>query len=431
MESDASLLLKVRLRSNLLNAWLRVRANGMQSDSARTRREIEIFSKDSELNLNRLYRKLQRGKFAFSKAIGVPLQRAGKSPRPIVIASVEDRIVQRALLNVVQKIESVSRYVKSPTSFGGIEKRGVPQAIDDIVRKIQEGGYSYYARSDIINFFQGIPKETVSNKLRELIGEHPRFLQFVRKAMDVEIRNLDELGTYWTLFPSRSVGVAQGGCLSPLLGNVLLHDFDIQLNGRGIACFRYIDDFIILGKDRSSVMKAYKSAQAILEKHELSSHAPAPGSSKASAGLISDGFEFLGCRIIPGLISPSAKSRQRLLEKVRTRFEQSKRYLSICEHVKRHDLSFVRTMLDVNYSVLNWGNQYSFCNDRVSLVELQKEVNALVRDYLNFFRATIKVTNETQLFRSMGMHLLLDSNSKPIKWQLPMKPTNQSAEPST
>lgn len=431
MESDASLLLKVRLRSNLLRAWLRVRANGMQSESARTRREVEVFADEAELNLSRLYRKLQRGKFAFSKAIGVPLQRPGKSPRPIVIASVEDRIVQRSILNVVQKIESVSQYVKLPTSFGGIERRGVPQAIEYLIRRIQEDGFSYYARSDILNFFQGIPKDTVIQKLRDLIGEHPAFLKFIREAMDVELRNLDELGAHWSLFPSRSIGVAQGGCLSPLLGNMLLHDFDIQLNGRGIACFRYIDDFIILGKDRTSVMKAYKSAHALLAKHGLSAHEPEPGSTKASAGTISDGFEFLGCKVIPGLISPNSKSRQRLLQNIRSRFDQSKRYLRICEQARRHDLSFVKTMLDVNYSLLNWGNQYSFCNDKTALATLQTEVNALVYDYLSFFRATVRTTNETQLFRSLGMHLLLESNSKPIKWHLPASPSHQSGAPKT
>lgn len=418
VENDAELLLKVRARANLRAAWSRVRANGLQSPSARTRREVGVFGDDEERNLSRLYRKLQQGSFRFDRSIGVPIRRQGKTPRPIVISVVQDRIVQRCILNVLQGITTLSNYVKIETSFGGIEDRSVRKAIQSIVSVSQRDGFTHYARSDISNFFQGIPKDVVIDKIKQLIGDHPEFIRLVRSAMDVELRNVDELGAGARHFPSRSVGVAQGGCLSPLLGNILLHDFDLQLNGRGIVCFRYIDDFILMGKDKASITKAFFSAREMLSKYGLSAHEPKPGSNKASAGLIRDGFEFLGCRIVPGLISPNQKSRQRLLESIRSRFEQSKVYIQRCAHLKhsRNDLSFSRTMFDVNNSLFSWGNQYSFCNDRISIAALQKDVNALVYDYLAFFRATIRTTEERRLFRALGMHLLCESKFAPILW---------------
>lgn len=418
VENDSDLLLKVRARANLRAAWSRVRANGLQSSSARTRREVGVFGDDEERNLSRLYRKLQQGKFEFDKSIGVPIRRPGKTPRPIVISAVQDRIVQRCILNVLQGITALSSYVKIETSFGGIEERSVRKAIQRIVSVSQREGFTHYARSDISNFFQGIPKDVVIDKIKRLIGDHSEFLGLVRSAMDVELRNIDELGASARHFPSRSIGVAQGGCLSPLLGNILLHDFDLKLNGRGIVCFRYIDDFILMGQDRTSITKAFHSARAMQAKYGLSAHEPKPGSNKASAGLICDGFEFLGCRIVPGLISPNQKSRQRLLENIRSRFEQSKVYIQRCDQLKhaRHDLSFSRTMFDVNNSLFSWGNQYSFCNDRISMAALQKDVNALVYDYLAFFRETIRTTEEQRLFRGLGMHLLLESKFDPILW---------------
>lgn len=427
VENDAELLLRVRERANLRAAWSRVRANGLQSSSARTRREVGIFGSDEERNLSRLYRKLQQGKFEFEKAIGVPIRRPGKTPRPIVISAVQDRIVQRCILNVLQSIPALADYVKIETSFGGIEERSVRKAIQSIVSASQRDGYTYYARSDISNFFQGIPKDVVIGKIRTLIGDHPEFLRFVRSAMDVELRNIAELGAGARHFPSRSIGVVQGGCLSPLLGNILLHDFDMQLNGRGVVCFCYIDDFILMGKDKASITKAFHSARTMLSKYGLCVHEPKIGSSKASAGLIRDGFEFLGCRIVPGLISPNQKSRQRLLANIRSRFEQSKTYIQKCDQLNyaRHDLSFSRTMFDVNNSLFSWGNQYSFCNDRISMAALQKDVNALVYDYLAFFRATIRTTEERRLFRALGMHLLLESKSAPILWAGVSPDTNQ------
>lgn len=418
MESDANLLLKIRSRTKLLKAWLSVRANGLQSLSLRTKAEVKAFEGNADRNLRRLYDKLLHGKFTFGKSLGVPIPRPGKLARPIVISSVEDRVVQRSTLNVLQQITAVSDYIKVPTSFGGIAERGVPEAIQSLVAKIKTDQLEYYARSDVENFFQGIPKDIVIEKLRSLIGDAPLFLDFVKAAMTVELRNLKDLGPYASLFPSPSIGVAQGGCLSPLLGNILLHDFDRMLNERGIVCFRYIDDFILLGKSRHSVMKAFKSARNLLAQYGLAAHEPHEGNDKANAGLIKDGFEFLGCKVIPGLITPNRKSRTRLLQNITDRFGRSKHYLQNYNYRSEHELSFLKTMTDVSNILRGWGSQYSFCNDKATLENLQKAVGSAVSDYLTFFRAHIRTTDEKKMFHAIGMHWLLESSSRfePIKW---------------
>lgn len=416
MYSDETLLKKVRSRSSLAKAWTRIRDNGRQSESKRTNDEIEFFAKKADLNLDRLYRSLLDGDFTFSKSQGIPLKRPGKTARPIVISSVKDRIVQRSILNVLQGIPAVWEYINVPTSFGGLEDRGTKHAFTTLVNRIKSENLQYFAKSDIKDFFRGIPKEIVISKIKKLIGDHPKFLEFLRSAVDVELENIERLGTLASLFPSRSIGVAQGCSLSPLFGNILLHDFDIQLNGRGIVCLRYIDDFIILGRDPSSVRSAYRHALQHLQQYGLSAHDPTPRGDKASEGKISSGFEFLGCKIVPGLIAPNEKSKLRLLSNIRSRVDQSKRYLTHCHKLKHSSLSFSKTIVDINWRILNWANQYSFCNDNQSFDLVQREINGIVYEYLMFFRSAVRASNEIELFRGIGLSFLIDRNHDPIKW---------------
>ena len=69
-------------------------------------------------------------------------------------------------------------------------------------------------------------------------------------------------------------GVAQGSCLSPLLGNILLSDFDERLNSEDILCLRYIDDFLILGPNRKSVESKLKLGNKILSGYNLEAYLP-------------------------------------------------------------------------------------------------------------------------------------------------------------
>jgi len=66
------------------------------------------------------------------------------------------------------------------------------------------------------------------------------------------------------MFPTGADGVAQGCPLSALAGNIVLEAFDTAMNGRGITCIRYIDDFVLMGKTRHAVDMAMRSAEALL-----------------------------------------------------------------------------------------------------------------------------------------------------------------------
>jgi hypothetical protein len=91
----------VRARRSLYKAWRHVRDNGLHSPSNETRNAILEFDQEAPRNLERIGRQLARHGFRFEPQTGY-VQKKGKKKRPIVIAAVKNRVVQRSMLDVLQ-----------------------------------------------------------------------------------------------------------------------------------------------------------------------------------------------------------------------------------------------------------------------------------------------------------------------------------------
>jgi len=111
---------KTHSRKTLRAAWRVVYSNGISSDKEGTRRQVKEFSVGIESHLERIYRQLKKGKFQFPPSEGILILRKGKQPRPLVRSPIPSRIVQRAVLEVLQSEAALEPYYKNPTSFGGI-----------------------------------------------------------------------------------------------------------------------------------------------------------------------------------------------------------------------------------------------------------------------------------------------------------------------
>lgn len=410
---------KVFSRGTLRTAWQAVYSSGTSSDKQETKKQVEEFSRDIESHLETIYRQLLKGKFKFLPAQGILIPRKGKRPRPIVKSPIPARIVQRAILEVLQSDPAIEPYYKNPASFGGIrgKRLGVPGAVRAVYKAIKSDRAKFYIKSDIDAFFTKIPRSTVLTKISSVIPD-TKFQSLLEKATHVELDKLASLGASATFFPSYEIGVAQGCCLSPLLGNILLETFDRELNGRGVTCIRYIDDFIILGPNSHKVEAAFRSALRILATNGLSAYDPKLASDKADMGEVRNGFEFLGCNIRPGMISPASKSRQRIIDLIKAALDQSQTLMNHPHELMRADLSAVATLANVNNILQGWGNQYAFCNDREVLKMLDLAINGMIENYWRAVtRRYVKFTAEkdmNSLRHLLGVHLLVDSKFNPI-----------------
>jgi RNA-directed DNA polymerase len=398
---------KLRTGVVLNSAWRRVRENGISSSSRDTRDEILRFDADAPRLLRRIQTDLRRGKFEFDPQIGILKVRRGKRPRPLVLGTVRNRIVQRALLDLLQEQPAVKSILQTPTSFGGIGGRGRDDAIQT-ARGAIEGGATHFLRSDIREFFTRIPREVVFRSLEALVPDI-EFLEFARRASETELANLSKLGPDASFFPLYEVGVAQGCCLSPLIGNLLLADFDASLNGRGVTCLRYIDDLLLLGPGQRNVAKAFESAQSILLRLGLDAYVPEPGSDKAKAGLTKAGFDFLGCSINPGFIQPSRDARERLLLRVRTLLRNSKRALrTVAAGGSVGRMRFVQTLDELNKVIKGWGQSYSFCNSAQTMADLDAKIDEEIAGLFSAYQMLIRGASSATRRRLLGVQLLND-----------------------
>ena len=402
-------------KGNLRRAWQDVRSNRFASDSRESREEVKAFDKEAENGIERIYRALLHKRFRFQPVRGVTLPRTGKKPRAIIVAPVPDRIVLRSLLLVLQDQASVTKTLSNPYSFGGVPNKGVRDAIEAACRAVKSGA-KYYLKSDISNFFPSIRREDALDKLR--LGLPDSTIDtFLDEATRVELENLSKLTMAdQKLFPSENLGVGQGCCLSPLLGNVLLKDFDLGMNSFGVACFRYVDDFLILGPDFHTVWEAFELAQTELADLGMKTYHPDDGSGKASHGPTSKGFEYLGCVVSPGFVQPSRQSRQKLLEKIAKLFDRSSAYFrGISGGLEpAFDASLVGTLSQVHQLVYAWGHQYSFCNCEALFRALDKKIDKLIARYIRAYDTFKHGGNPQAVRRLLGAHLLADSKSDPI-----------------
>ncbi len=431
MPSD--LIKAVRKLDNLERAWRVIQQNGRSSKSPSVRLELERFAEDAPHNLRSLKGQLGSGRFKFGKAKGIPIPKrdakgstTGKI-RPIVLAPVESRIVQRATLNVLVEIEALKPYVATPYSFGGIrstrqrseqgrrdEVSAVPAAIRAVLHEI-EAGARFVATADIRAFFTRISKDYVLQVISSAIGDDHEFLGFLRSAVDVELENLALLKEKAAEFPTEEIGVAQGNSISPLMGNIALAAFDRAMNEGDCRCIRYIDDFIIMAPTVKAANARLRQAVTLLS--HLGMELSPEKSSKGGAS-VDNGFDFLGITICPGLIRPSLKAQKRFIDSVAgivTASQQAMIGIKNGQPLDR-DRSLLATLKRIDGTVDGWGKHYWFCNDGQLFASLDQRISAQISSLLGGYRSVREATPTAEHMSLLGLSELAKVKREPFTY---------------
>ena len=283
-----------------------------------------------------------------------------------------------------------------------------------LIWEATDAGAYYFVRSDIEGFFTKIPRAEVLSFIARFISDS-EFLDLVGRATDTRLANLDQLGDEALLFPIKENGVAQGSPLSPLIGNILLRGFDRVMNGRGISCIRYIDDFLLLGPNEKAAKKAFRNAQDVLRGMGLRAYDP--GSEKADAGRVEDGFDFLGCSISPGLIQPSRSARQKIVSEIDSILVEGSRATSACPNGPPKFMPrqrYAQTLDRLDRVILGWGHAYAFCNGRQSFDGIDRAVDAKVDAFRHRTDVMLSRASAAESRRILGVQLLADIPIAPL-----------------
>ncbi len=405
---------RVRSTKVLVDAWHAIRRNAETSQTASTKQAAKDFGQDLPQNIGRLQRRLRKG-YQFAKAYGAtPPKGGGKAgKRPIVVAPLEDRIIQRAILNVLQDAADapgVQRVLATRTSIGGIRGRGV----DDAIALFDEccmNGAKFVAGSDISGFFTRIPRQVVSDYVRRDTSDDA-FVDLLDRALTVELSNAASLSDEdRKLFPTGNDGVAQGCPLSALAGNIVLEAFDRQMNtpGRGITCIRYIDDFILIGQSKAQVSKAMRSAKDHLAALGMDIYDPVTDPHKAFIGAIGDPHVFLGYEIVPGEYRPSQRARDVLIGRIEALLKDGRKSISRAvdgKHLSQQDRCYAQTIAAVDNTVRGWRGSYGAALCSKTFARLDREVERRLNDFDQFFRSRTANASPSVRRRALGVHLL-------------------------
>ncbi len=178
----------------------------------------------------------------------------GKGVRMLGIPTVLDRLIQQALLQVLQPAFDPTF---SDHSFGFRPRRSAHQALDRAKEHIA-AGHRWVVDMDLEKFFDCVNHDVLMSRLARRI-EDKRILRLIRRYLQA---GMMEGG----IVSQRSEGTPQGGPLSPLLSNVLLDEWDKELEQRGHRFVRYADDCNIYVRSRRAGERVLDSTERFLKK---------------------------------------------------------------------------------------------------------------------------------------------------------------------
>jgi RNA-directed DNA polymerase len=236
------------------------------------------------------------------RRVHIPKPGRPNETRPLGIPTVRDRVVQRAIVSVIEPILDHQFHERS---FGFRQGHGAHDALRIVEQKIQEG-YVYVVDADLKGYFDTIPKDRLLKLIKEHISDS-RMLNLIKLFLDQSI--LEELRE-WTPI----AGVPQGAVLSPVLSNLYLNPLDHEMAEHGFEMVRYADDFVVLCRSEFEAEVALQVITEWVEQAGLTLHPTktkiVDSRSKSFAFL---GYSFRGDKIYPRRES-LAKMKARIKE---------------------------------------------------------------------------------------------------------------------
>ena len=205
-------------------------------------------------NERRILAQLRSGSYKPSHYKTVFIRKSKGGYRRLEIPTTMDRMLQRAVLQVIEPIFDPGF---SPFSYGYRPQRNAQQAVLKAQSYIHQG-YNYVVSIDLEDCFGSI--------------DHKLLLQKVGgKLEDMAVTSLTQRyvknsSVSKGRLQKRTRGVCQGGPLSPLLANILLDDLDKELEDRGHRFVRYADDFNIFVRSKAAGERVMRRTSAFLEK---------------------------------------------------------------------------------------------------------------------------------------------------------------------
>jgi RNA-directed DNA polymerase len=258
-------------------AWEKVEANnGSGGIDGET---IDSYRYHLDENLDSLLQRLRRKEYKPSPVRRHYIPKKNGKKRPLGIPNIEDRIVQQAIVNVLQP--KFEKDIFHKWSCGYRPNVGAERVLQIIMASIEQG-YNYIFDADIKGFFDNIPHKKLMKVLNKYVADGT-VLDMI--WMWLKAGYMEE-----GKFHSTDTGTPQGGVISPLLANVYLNELDWTWAENNIRFVRFADDFLLFAKTEKDIKKA-----AEITKQKLAELGLELASEKTKfVNFDDDDFDFMG-----------------------------------------------------------------------------------------------------------------------------------------
>lgn len=281
--------------SSLERAFRRIRKGAAVGVDGVT---VEKHAENLEDNLRDLHRRLKDKQYRHQPIRRVHIPKAPGKTRPIGISTVEDKVVQGALREL---LEAVYEATFRDCSFGFRPGRSAHDALRALNREVYRGQVNWILEADIVSFFDSINRKMLQEMLQKRVLDGS-IKRLVGKCLNVGVLDGE-------IFATPDEGTAQGSIVSPLFGNVYLHYvldvwFESEIRptlGGKAHLIRYADDFAIGFETQADAVRVKELLTQRFGEYGLALHPEKtrlfefrrPAGSRAD-GKAPESFDFLG-----------------------------------------------------------------------------------------------------------------------------------------
>ena len=369
-----NLLEKIIDRDNLNCAYQRVYAN--KGSAGVDGMEVEKLLHHLKTIKGSLIQSIIDGKYKPSPVLRVEIPKENGKKRMLGIPTVTDRVIQQAIAQTLTPIYE-PKFVE--TSYGFRPHRSAHDAIRKCLEYLNDG-YEYTVDMDLEKFFDTVNQSKLVQILYNEVKDG-RVISLINKFLRAGVVINGK-------FEKTTIGVPQGGPLSPLLANIMLNELDHELERRGHKFVRYADDMVIFCKSKASAKQTLEHIIPYIEKKLF-----LKVNREKTVVAYANNIKFLGY----GFYKGKGGFRCRLHEKTKAKLKDSVRELTDRRHTYRKDI----WTQDIKSFVVGWCNYFYLADMGNYLKKLDKWMRRRIR--MVFWKRWKRVRTRYRNLRKLGI----------------------------